>query len=213
METAARRWHAATLGVVTFALALQTVLVVTGSAVLAETDPQSLPVRLGRLVSYFTIQSNLLALLAVLPLAREASYDGPRWRVVRVAGLVGISVTALVHFVLLRPLLELDGADWVADKLLHMVVPAMAVLGWALFGPRPRVTWRVVATSMLWPLAWLAWTLAVGRLTGWVPYPFLDADAEGWTHVLVACAGITALLLALLALARWLDGVLSPTPE
>lgn len=66
---------------------------------------------------------------------------------------------------------------------------------------------------MLWPLAWLAWTLAVGRLTGWVPYPFLDADAEGWTHVTVACAAITALLLALLALARWLDGVLSPTPE
>ena len=30
------------------------------------------------------------------------------------------------------------GADWSADKLLHMVVPVLAVAAWALAGPRPR---------------------------------------------------------------------------
>ena len=53
--------------------------------------------------------------------------------------VIGITVTGVVHFILLRPLLDLDGADYVADKLLHMVVPVLAVVGWALFGPRPRV--------------------------------------------------------------------------
>ncbi len=46
-------------------------------------------------------------------------------------------MTGLVHFVLLRPLLDLEGADYVADKLLHMAVPVLAVAGWAAFGPRP----------------------------------------------------------------------------
>ena len=58
-------------------------------------------------------------------------------RAVRLAGTVGITVTGIVHFLLLRPLLDLEGADFVADKLLHMVVPVLAIVGWALFGPTP----------------------------------------------------------------------------
>ena len=86
--------------------------------------------RLGRLVSYFTIQSNLLVAVTAVQLARDPLRDGRWWRAVRVAAVVGITVTGLVHFVLLRPLLDLEGASWVADKLLHMVVPVVAVLGW-----------------------------------------------------------------------------------
>ena len=124
----------------------------------------------------------------------------------RLAGLVGITVTGLVHFFLLRPLLDLDGADWVADKLLHMVVPVLAVAAWAWVGPRPRVTWREAAYALrLAACAWLAWTLVVGQVDGWVPYPFLDADEEGWGSVAVVSVGITALFVAplrALALAR-----------
>lgn len=84
-------------------------------------------------------------------LARRPALDRPAWRVLRIAGPVGITVTGLVHFVLLRPLLDLDGADWVADKLLHMVVPVLAIAAWAWVGPRLRFVVREAAYASAGP--------------------------------------------------------------
>jgi hypothetical protein len=208
-----RRWHALTAAVAVGALVLQLVLVLQGGRVLDEHSTPDLPVRLYRLVAYFTIQSNLLVAIAAVQLARDPARDGRGWRVFRVAGVAGILVTGLVHFVLLRPLLDLHGADFVADKLLHMVVPALAVAGWAVFGPRPRITWRDVGLAIIWPFAWLAWTLVVGALSDWYPYPFLDHREDGVLAVVVACIGITVLFLAVMAFLVWVDTRAKPTPE
>ena len=206
-------WHGLTAVVAIGALVLQLVLVLQGGRVLDETDQPGLGIRLARLIAYFTIQSNILVAVGSTQLARDAAAHQQWWRVVRLAGLVGIAVTGLVHFVLLRPLLHLDGADWVADKLLHMVVPVLAIAAWAWVGPRPRTTWREAAYGLLWPVVWLVWTLVVGQVDGWVPYPFLDADDEGWGSVLAVCVGITVLFLLLFALYGWLDRRLRPTPR
>ncbi|GAA5150752.1 Pr6Pr family membrane protein [Nocardioides marinquilinus] len=203
--TRARAWHAVTAAVVLAALLLQLVLVLQGGRVLDEQEEPGLGVRLARLVAYFTIQSNVLVAVAAVALARDPRRDGPVWRVVRLAGVVGIAVTGLVHVVLLRPLLDLDGADWVADKLLHVAVPLLAVVGWAAFGPRPRVTGRVVAWALAWPVAWLAVTLLVGATSGWYPYPFLDPDEDGAGAVVVSCVGVTVLFLLLFGLATLVD--------
>ncbi|CAB4921036.1 unannotated protein [freshwater metagenome] len=158
------------------------------------------------------LQLVLVALTSTV-LAREPALDRPGWRVARLAGLVGITVTGLVHFFLLRPLLDLDGADWVADKLLHMVVPVLALAAWAVVGPRPRIGVRESAYALCWPLAWLVWTLAVGEVDGWVPYPFLDAGTEGWGAVAVVSVGITALFLLLFGAFGWLDRRLPAVPR
>ena len=94
-----------------FAVVFQLVLVLQGSAVLVEEDPPGRAESIYRFFAYFTIQSNLLVAISSTALAREPELDRPGWRVVRLAGLVGITVTGLVHFFLLRPLLDLDGAD------------------------------------------------------------------------------------------------------
>src|SRR6188472_4268620 len=133
----ARTVHLVTALVTTFALVLQTVLVVRGSSVLDETRVPPLGERLAHLVAYFTIQANLLVAVTSWQLVRDPARDGRWWRPVRLAAIVGITVTGLVHFTLLRPLLDLHGAGWAADKLLHMVVPLLAVVGWLLAGPRP----------------------------------------------------------------------------
>ena len=202
-QSAAPWWHRATVAITAVALATQLVLVLAGSAVLVEDEPPPLPTQLLRLVSYFTIQANVLVLAAALTLARRPDRDGRAWRVMRLAGLNGIVVTGLVHWFLLRPLLHLTGWSYAVDKLLHVVVPLLAVLGWLLFGPRPRVTVRVIGLSMIWPLAWLTYTIIMGRLTGWYPYPFLDIDTLGVAAVALVSLGITMLFLVLSTL-LWL---------
>ena len=209
----ARTVHLVVAVVAWFALVLQLVLVLQGSAVLVEEDPPGLAARVYRYFAYFTIQSNLLVALTSTVLARDPDLDRRGWRVVRLAGIVGITVTGLVHFFLLRPLLDLDGADWAADKLLHMVVPVLALAAWVWVGPRPRFAWREAAYALAWPLAWLAWTLVVGQVDGWVPYPFLDAEQEGWGSVAVVSVGITALFGLLFAVVGWLDRRLPPAPR
>ena len=208
----ARTVHAVTAVVAIAALVLQTVLVVSGDAVLAEQEVPPLLTRLGRLASYFTIQSNLLVAVTAVQLARDPLRDGRWWRPVRASALVGITVTGLVHFTLLRPLLDLHGASWAADKLLHMVVPVLAVVGWLLAGPRPRAPWRDALTALVWPVAWLVWTLVVGAVSGWYPYPFLDVGAKGAGSVAVTCVGVTVLFLALAGVLSWLDRRMPPAP-
>lgn len=209
----ARIAHAIVAGAALAALALQLVLVIAGSAVLVEEDPPGLFTRLGRFVSYFTVQSNLLVAIAAVMLARHPDRTTPWLRVMRLAGVVGIAVTALVHVFLLRPLLDLEGADWAADTLLHVVVPVLAVAVWLIAGPRPSFRNRDVALAIVWPAVWLVWTLVVGELAGWVPYPFLDAAVQGWVSVGTRCVGVLALLLALSALVVGVDRTLPPTPR
>lgn len=208
----ARGWHALTAAVAIAALVLQLVLVVQGGRVLDEAEPPALGLRLARLIAYFTIQSNLLVAVATTLLARDPSRDGAGFRALRLAATTGITVTGLVHFLLLRPLLDLTGADWLADKMLHMVVPLLAVAGWFAFGPRPRVDGRAVAVAFAWPVAWLVVTLGVAGATRWVPYPFLDFRAEGWAHVAVVCLGITTLFAAIIAGLRYADRRLATHP-
>ncbi|CUR62214.1 putative Integral membrane protein [metagenome] len=209
----ARTAHLVVAAVAWFALVFQLVLVVSGEAILVEDDPPGLVARTYRYFAYFTIQSNFLVALTSTVLARHPREDRVGWRAARLAGLVGITVTALVYFVLLRGLIELEGANWLADALLHMVVPALALVVWAWVGPRPRIGRREVAYALVWPVAWLVWTLIVGQVDGWVPYPFLDAGEDGWGAVGTACTGITILFLLLLAVYAWLDRRLPPTPR
>jgi hypothetical protein len=204
--------HTVTAVAAIAALVLQAALVISGDSVLAEQDVPPLATRLARLVSYFTIQSNVLVAVTAVQLARDPVRDGRWWRPVRAAALVGITVTGLVHFVLLRPLLHLEGASWAADKMLHLLVPLLAIVGWLVAGPRPRTAWRDVLTVLVWPVAWLAWTLVVGAVTDWYPYPFLDVGAKGAASVAVTCVAVTVLFVALAALLCRLDRRMPPAP-
>ena len=201
-RTAARFWHGATLGIGAFALLVQAILAVSGASVLVEEEPPTLGERIVGLAGYFTIQANVLVVMA-FTLVRNPGRDGRVWRVVRLDAVVGITVTMIIHWFFLRPLLDLAGWSYLCDKLLHVVVPLLAVLGWLFFGPRPRVTIRVVLLGLIWPAAWLAYTLTRGVATGWYPYPFLNLDVLGGAPVAIASIAITGLILVV-SLLVWL---------
>ncbi|UFU03798.1 Pr6Pr family membrane protein [Ruania suaedae] len=211
--TPARAFHLITAVVTLAALLLQLVLSVSGAAVLLTEEMPSLGTRLWRLVSYFTIQSNILVAVSTVMLARDPQRDGQVFRIVRLAGLVGITVTGLVHFFLLRPLLDLTGWSAVVDTLLHVVVPVLCVTGWLVAGPRSRIDATAIAGATLWPVLWLAATLAVGGATDWFPYPFVNFREEGWPAVVVTCLGILVLFAALFVAVWFADRRLGRTRE
>lgn len=145
----ARCWHALTALVALVALAIQIGLVLSGTAVLTSVEPPSTGTRLLRFFSYFTVQSNLLVLLTAGTLALDPLRDGRVWRVLRLDALVGITVTGIIHWFFLRPLLDLDGWSYATDKMLHVVVPLLAIVGWLVFGPRHRVTRAELAPALV----------------------------------------------------------------
>ena len=114
----------------------------------------------------------------------------------RLDAVLGIAVTGVVHWFFLRPILDLEGASYVADKLLHVVVPLLAVVGWLVFGPRGLVCAGGHRPPLVWPIAYLLLILATGPVFDWYPYPFLDVAEHGLGVVLLNSLGITVLFLA-----------------
>ena len=209
----ARLWHGITFVVALVALVLQTVLVFQGGRVLDDAEVLPLATRLLRLISYFTIQSNIAVAIAAGILMRRPDADGQGFRVLRLDAVIAITVTGVIHFFLLRPLLQLEGADAAADLLLHVIVPVLAFLGWLLFGPRPRIAGRTIGLALIWPVLWLGYTLLLGEINGWYPYPFIDVNELGYPRTLLNAAGVTLLFLALFGLAALVDRKLPAAPK
>jgi hypothetical protein len=206
----ARRAHLVVALVASAALILQFWLVWQGHAVLDDVDPPPRGERVIRFFGYFTILSNLLVAGTSWAVAlSRAPLESRLRRVLYVDALIGIAVTGIVHWVLLRPLLSLDGADWWADKALHVGVPLLAVAAWLAVGLRGRVRSGEVGWAVIPPVLWLVYTLVRGAATDFYPYPFLDADARGYPAVLATCAGVAGLFLVLAWGAAKLDRRLS----
>lgn len=201
----ARIWHGLTALVALGALVLQISLVIDGSSVLVDGPVPNTSTRVFRYFTYFTIQSNFLVLFTTATLAARPARDGRVWRIVRLDAVVGITVTGLIHFFFLRPLLDLHRGSYLADKLLHVAVPLLAVTGWVVFGPRRRVTRRDLLPAMAWPAAYIAFTVVHGAISGWYPYPFTDVTTQGYLRVSINGVLVAVLLYGLCVLARWAD--------
>ncbi len=203
----ARAWHAATIIVIAASMIAQLVLVVRGVGTLVDQSGSTAPlaVRLLRFFSYFTIQSNLLALGTAATLIANPQRDGRTWRVVRIAAIVGMTVTFAVYMVVLRPIVHLEGIAKLCDIGFHYIAPVLTVLGWLLFGPWPRIDTRSLLRHLVWPVAYLLYILALGAVTGWYPYPFLNAALMGYLRAIGNCLVIAAVLLVIGAAYRLLD--------
>lgn len=215
----ARIWHGLIAVLVIVGLAIQAVI-----AVRAPTTPPAHAVgtlagaplagRLLRTLSFFTIQSNILSAVSSAQLARQPDRDGAVWRVARLDALLGITVTGIVYSTVLARIHEPKGWEQVStNTVFHYVVPIMMVLGWLLFGPRPRIEWAVVKRSLLWPVLWFGFTLVHGAVSDWYPYPFVDAANQGYARVLVNALLVTAVLGAVGLLYAFGDRALRRAPD
>ncbi|MCC6000358.1 MAG: Pr6Pr family membrane protein [Pararhodobacter sp.] len=130
---------------------------------------------LWQLAGFFTVLTNLLVAVHFMAIAAG-------WRVpgARVAGLVlWIGLVGLVYHLLLAHLWSPEGLSWWADQALHTLVPVLVALWWLAFVPFWSPDWRVVLIWLGWPLAYVAYAILRGALTGFWPYPFLDPGLHG----------------------------------
>lgn len=206
---AARAWHGLTFAVGAFAVVLQFVLVLRGHQHLGDAEPAAgradLGTRVVRFASYLTIWSNVLGTVIAATLMINPNRDGRVWRALRLDAVVILFGGGVVHWFFLRPLLDLHGADLLADKLLHIVVPLLVTIGWLAFGPRARITGADLGRFLVLPAIWLAYTLIRGATVGWYPYPFIDVNLHGYGYVALSSCGVAALLAILAAACRLLD--------
>ncbi|HEX3815690.1 MAG TPA: Pr6Pr family membrane protein [Mycobacteriales bacterium] len=206
----ARMWHLITALVAAAALVTQLVMVARGVDVLV-VNGRIPPVstRIIRFFSYFTVQSNILVAITATTLALRPDWDGRVWRVFRLAALFGILVTFVTYATLLAPLVDLHGVSALTNIGLHYVAPLMTVIGWVLFGPRPRIDENTLMLSLIWPVAYVLYSLAHGAASDWYPYPFVDVTKLGYGIALRNGLGLTVLLIGVGALFRYADHQMS----
>lgn len=207
-ELLSRSWHAALALVVALSLIVQiALLVLHGTDVTTgkENEAVSIGTRLVRLFSYFTIESNLFVLATAGSLALNPNRDGPVWRVLRLDAMLGIAITGIVFVTVLADQVQHSGAATWTNAGFHYFSPAWSVMGWLLFGPRPRITWTAVAWAFVWPVLWLAYIFAYGAQTGWYPYPFLNVTNLGFTLALRNVGFVLLLALVVATVLKLLD--------
>ncbi|MFC5676876.1 Pr6Pr family membrane protein [Aeromicrobium endophyticum] len=190
-----RTWHGLIALLVAIALVGQTAITVD--------DGRSLV----NFFSYFTIESNILVLVASVLLVLRPDRGGTAFGILRLGSLTAITVTGVVYATLLAGNAEFEGAEWWYDKIFHYVVPVMTVIGFVALRPRTRLE-RTALWSLAFPVAWLAYTLVRAEVadpvyaltpttTAPVPYGFLDVADLGWLTVSSICLVMTAGFVAL----------------
>ncbi|MDQ3738387.1 MAG: Pr6Pr family membrane protein [Actinomycetota bacterium] len=155
--------------------------------------------------TFFTVQSNIIVGLTTAMLALGVATHSTAFRVLRLIGVVGITLTFIVFHLALSQLQDLTGEAAVADFLLHTASPILCVAGWLLFGPRGLTSWRIVALTFVFLVAWGVSTLVRGEVVDWYPYPFMDPNENGYLRVAANLLLIGSAFVALAAGAHALD--------
>ncbi len=187
-------------------------------------------------LSYFTVLSNILAMATNWAMFANPLRDSGAFRWMRMTSLVMIVITGLIYAIVLAPISHPEGLGVYTNMGYHYIVPWATLLGFLLFGPRPRFTWDLVPKMMIVPVLWLLYTLVhgafltqpppnppetttLGEPQHWYPYPFIDVNdpsplipgvaLEGYAGVGVNLVVIVILGLVFATLFLGLDRLLS----
>lgn len=161
--------------------------------------------------SYFTNLSNILAAVvfitgALLLLQRRES--GATFDNIRGTAAVCMAVVGIVFSILLRNEDLGTLLPWV-NFVLHYVMPVVVVLDWLYSPPETTLVVRQVGFWLMYPLAYLVYTLIRGSIVGFYPYPFLNpARVGGYGGVALYCVGILVLFFVLCWLLLFLANTL-----
>jgi len=160
--------------------------------------------------SYFTIESNIFA-LTILILSALALAQGKESN--RLAMLRGASTVYMVTVIIVFDLLlsNIEGASLTAipwdNTVLHYIIPVAVLVDWLSDIPRTPIVFRRALIWLLFPLAYVAYSLIRGHFVGWYPYPFLNPTEQGYVLVAVITIAIGLGATALIWLVSWVTRI------
>ncbi|WJK08825.1 Pr6Pr family membrane protein [Pseudomonas fluorescens] len=168
---------------------------------------------LGGLVSffsYFTVLTNTLVAVVLTCAVTDRESAARRWFLqpwVSSGIVVSITVVGLAYSILLRHLWHPQGWQFIADELLHDLMPLLFLAYWWLCVPKGTLRLKHLPLWLIYPLVYFAYALLRGHLLGAYAYPFIDVALLGYPQVFVNAGGILLgfVLIALLVIGidRW----------
>ncbi|MFW6754127.1 Pr6Pr family membrane protein [Pseudomonas glycinae] len=168
---------------------------------------------LGGLVSffsYFTVITNTLVAVVLTCAVTDRESAARRWFLqpwVSSGITVSIAVVGLAYSILLRHLWHPQGWQFIADELLHDVMPLLFLAYWWLCVPKGSLRLKHLPLWLIYPLVYFAYALLRGHLLGAYAYPFIDVALLGYPQVFINAGGILLgfVLIALLVIGidRW----------
>lgn len=170
-------------------------------------DDASLIGGLVRFFSFFTVWSNTLAAVALTCALSNRTSAGHRFfrHPVVCSGIaVSIVLVGLAYSLLLRHLWQPEGWQWIADELLHDVMPLAFLLYWWRYVPKGMLRIEHVLLWSLYPIIYFSYVLLRGSSIGDYMYPFINVGNIGYVQAFTNAGG---LLIGFIVIALVLLGV------
>ena len=153
--------------------------------------------------SYFTIQTSLIAVVT-LSVSGWFAWTGRKetrvLNIVRLSTVTFTVVVTLVYNLLLRGLAD-DPKDggyvWpvLPNEILHVWAAIFMLIDWMLSSRRINLRIRTIFWVLVFPLAWLIYSVVRGLIVNWWPYWFINPNEP---------AGITGMLTYIVAIMLFL---------
>lgn len=194
---------------------LLTALAMAGSIVWQVTDRVANNVfRPGEYFAYFTIDTSMVAAVALAVAAYFAWTGRPETKVLTIVRLSVVTyalVVSIVYNALLRgmPPAAVDGDyKWpqAPNEVLHVWAAVFILLDWLISQPLVRLRIRAIFWTLLFPLAWAVFSIVRGIITGWWPYWFIDPnDPGGIPQMVMYIVGIMVFMIVMAFLSLMLS--------
>jgi hypothetical protein len=160
--------------------------------------------------SYFTVLSNTLVATVLTCELTSRESAARRWFLqswVSSGVAVSIAVVGLAYSMLLRHLWHPEGWQFLADELMHDVMPLLFLVYWWCCVPKGSLRLRHIGLWGVYPLLYFTHSLFRGHVLAVYPYPFIDVDKLGYPQVFMNAGGLLAgfvvIALLVIGLDRW----------
>ena len=162
--------------------------------------------------SFFTTLSNLFSAIVLIAGAIyliRRSDPTETTEIIRGTAVAAIA-TAGLAFSLLLSHLDSGMVPWI-NFVVHYLTPVIMVLDWLIQPPKAKLALRHIWLWLIFPIAYLAYSLIRGAFINWYPYWFINPNKSpgGWTGVILISAAITLGFLIVSSALLWLGDKLN----
>lgn len=157
--------------------------------------------------SFFTVESNIFAALMLIvgALMVGRSKQPIILDLLRGAATLYMLMTGIIFSILLSGLdAELTVVPW-NNTVLHYIMPIVLAIDWIADRPKNNIRFSKGIVWIIFPIAYVAYTLLRGAFVGWYPYPFLNPATGGYGRIFLISILITIGVLGLIWVMLYLN--------